>query len=345
MLYPFKFKPRFVQKMWGGRRIETSLGKKLPPQHPIGESWELFDFPPGVIDASPNWVSSEIANGPFAGRSLHSVILDFGRAVHGDVPLLAPAGQFPILIKYLDARENLSVQVHPDQTYTSSHPGTHLKTEAWYVVENDPGAKLYHGLKAGATRDAFAQAIQNGAVDALVNALPVKAGDCFYLPSGTVHALGAGILVAEVQTPSDTTFRVFDFNRVDPASGKPRSLHVAEALQCIDFHDNSPPQQTRTHVAQVFSTVSRLLTCPYFTIEKVRFSEGVEQTLPYDQPVVWMMLHGKAQLRVEQMSEPTHLAKGDTLLLPARMRNPTLKTLTDCVWLEVTFPTKASTGH
>ncbi|HEX2971761.1 MAG TPA: type I phosphomannose isomerase catalytic subunit [Tepidisphaeraceae bacterium] len=343
MLYPLKFRPRFVEKIWGGRKFETVLGKGLPTGKLIGESWELYDFPPGVVDKSGDWVSAEIANGPLAGRTLHSVVTEFGRALHGDVPLLA-GGQFPILIKYLDAKENLSVQVHPDLNYTRGHPGTYLKSEAWYVVENDPGAQLYKGLKSGTSREQFRQAIAAGTVEELITAIPVKPGQCFYLPSGTIHALGQGILVAEVQTPSDTTFRVFDFNRIDSSTGKPRKLHVQEALECIDFEKTEEPQPPRSHVAGVFTTVSRLVSSPYFKMEKVRFSEGIEQPVPYDEPVVWMMMEGQAEVKVEGMREAVELKKGDTVLLPAEMRKPKLKTKSDCVWLEVTFPTKPEVG-
>ena len=336
MLYPLKFRPRLLEKMWGGRRLETALGKTLPAEKLIGESWELYDFPPGVIDQSAQWVSSEIANGPLAGRTLHSAIEEFGRAIHGDVVLLA-GGQFPILIKYLDAKENLSLQVHPDEAYTQAHSGTHLKSEAWYVVQSEAGAKLYKGLKKGVTRERFAQAIEKGTLEELINAIHVKPGQCFYLGSGTLHALGAGILVAEVQTPSDTTFRVFDFNRVDPSTGKPRKLHVKEAMECIDFSGRSDLKQVRSHTAAVWNTVSRLVSCPYFTIEKVRFSEGVEETVPYDEPAIWMMLEGTAQIKVENMKDPVEIVKGDTVLLPAELKNPVLRTGSDCVWLEVTM--------
>jgi mannose-6-phosphate isomerase len=342
-LYPLKFKPRLVEKIWGGRKLETVLGKSLPPGRTVGESWELFHFPPGVVDQSADWVSSEVANGPLAGRSLHSIVEEYGPALHGDVPLLN-GSQFPILIKFLDAREDLSLQVHPDAEYAASHPGAHLKTEAWYVMENDPGAKLYRGLShPAASRDQFRAAIGDGTVMDLVQAIEVKPGQCFFLPSGTVHALGAGILVAEVQTPSDTTFRVFDFNRLE--NGKPRTLHVDQALACIDFSGRPEQPQKRSHTASYFTTVSRLVTSDYFVIEKVRFVEGVEEPVPYDQPVVWMMLEGKAQIRVDGLKEPVALGKGDTVLLPARMANPVIKTLTDCQWLEVTFPTRSSVVH
>src|SRR5262245_33820829 len=142
MLYPLKFKPRFLEKIWGGRKLETVLNKAIPAGKAIGESWELYDFPPGVIDASGLWVSSEIANGPLAGRTLHSIIEEFGRAVYGDVALTPPFGQFPLLIKFLDAADHLSVQVHPDEAYVMGNADVHLKSEAWYVVQSDPGAKL-----------------------------------------------------------------------------------------------------------------------------------------------------------------------------------------------------------
>lgn len=339
MLYPLKFKPRYLEKIWGGRKFETILNKPLPAQQPIGESWELYDFPPGVVENSAGWVSSEIANGPLAGRTLHALITEYGPAITGDVPLLPPHGQFPILIKFLDAKENLSVQVHPPKEYADKQPGTHLKTEAWYVMQNDPGAKLYKGLKPGVTREQFADAIASGTVEQVIKDVAVKPGDCYFLPSGTVHALGAGILVAEVQTPSDTTFRVFDFNRVDPTTGTQRKLHVKEALECIDFAAGDSPEQRRSHVAGLFTAVTRLVSCPFFRIEKVRFGEGAEEPVPYDQPVVWMVLEGQAEIKVADLPEPVRFGKGDTLLLPAKMNNPIIKTLADCVWLEVTFPT------
>jgi mannose-6-phosphate isomerase len=339
-LYPLVFQPRFVEKIWGGRKLQTFLDKVLPAGKSIGESWELFDFPPGVVEESGDWVSSVAVNGPLAGRSLHWLVSNFKTDLLGTV---SPSkdGQFPILIKFLDAREDLSVQVHPDQTYTEENPGSHLKSEAWYVLQHDPDARLLKGLVSGTNRHKFAAAIATGEVEDHIQSIKVKTGDCFYLPSGTVHALGAGILVAEVQTPSDTTFRVFDFNRVDPSTGKLRQLHVEQALQCISFDGNTEPQQQRSHVAGPHTTVSRLVSSPYFTMEKVRFSEGVEQPVPFKEPVVWIMIEGTALVTVDGHPEPTRMKKGDTVLLPASLKNPVLKVLSDCVWLEVTFPTAA----
>jgi mannose-6-phosphate isomerase len=336
-LYPLKFHPRFVEKMWGGRKIETVLGKPLPAGKRIGESWELYDFPPGVVGKSADWVSAQIANGSLAGKSLHWAVGEFGKGLLGDVPLAA-AGQFPILIKFLDAREDLSVQVHPDEKYAAEYAGAHLKSEAWYVLENDPGARIFKGLRPGTTEQQYRLALEDGSSEQYLKSIPVKPGQCYYLPSGTVHALGAGILAAEVQTPSDTTFRVFDFNRVDPSTGQLRTLHVEQAMKCIDFSGAPEPHQPRKHVGSFFTTVTSLVDCPYFTMEKVRFSEGVEQPVPFDDPVVWIMLAGEAEIRVDGVPETTRFKRGETILLPAAMKNPVLKTLSDCAWIEVTFP-------
>ena len=337
-LHPLKFKPRFVEKIWGGRKIESVLGKPLAAGQQIGESWELFDFPPGVVDGSTTWVSAVVAEGPLAGRTLHELVLEFGVELTGDVSLSGEHGQFPILIKFLDAREDLSVQVHPDEKYCQTNAGAHLKSEAWYIMQNDPGAKLYKGLQPGVQAEQLRQAIADGTVEQSIKTMVVKEGQCYYLPSGTIHALGAGMLVAEVQTPSDTTFRVFDFNRIEAATGKPRKLHVEEAMQCIDFTGAGDAPQKRDHVGGLFTTVSRLVSSPYFTIEKVRFAEGVEEPVPYDQPVVWIMLEGEAQVKVDDAPKPIGFKRGETILLPAKLKRPILKTLSPCVWLEVTFP-------
>ena len=330
-LYPLKFEPRFVEKMWGGRKLESVLGKPLPAGKRIGESWELYDFPPGIVDGSKDWISSPIINGPLAGRSLHEAVGEFGADLHGDVPPAGTHGQFPILIKFLDAREDLSVQVHPDHQYARSHPEAHLKSEAWYVLQSDSGSRLLNGLKPGTTRDQFESAIGRGDVDQLIRAIPAKEGDCFYLPSGTVHALGAGLLVAEVQTPSDTTFRVFDFNRVDPSTGRPRTLHVREALECIDF---SPAAGEMS----LDEAGSRLVASPYFHLHRSRLQAGAECRLEMGRPIVLIGIGGAAAVRTAGFSEPAKLGRGEVILLPAGAKDGVIETASGAEWLEVSFP-------
>ena len=339
MLYPLKFRPRLCEKMWGGRKMQSLLGKDLPPGATVGESWEIYDFPPGVVEgAGDGWLSSTVANGPLAGKTLHELMGTHSRELLGDVKPTGPHGQFPVLIKFLDARDHLSVQVHPDEKYAAAHPDAHLKTEAWYVVQADAGAKLYKGLCQGMTRENFAAAVRDGTIERCIETLTPQPGECVFMPSGTVHALGAGILAWEVQTPSDTTFRVFDFNRVDPTTGKPRKLHVDQALECIDFSGRPEPKQPRSTVRGAYSTVSRMVTSNYFKLEKLCMKAGVHRPLPYDQPVVWTMLEGEANVRVGDLPEPVTVTRGETVLLPARMKNPTITTLAECTWLEVTFP-------
>lgn len=324
-LYPLKFRPRLVEKMWGGRKLQTVLGKALPQGKPIGESWELFDFPPGVVDSSGDWISSEVINGPLAGRMLHWLLEHHREELLGPVALSGRQGQFPILIKFLDAREDLSVQVHPDQAYANANPHAHLKSEAWYVLQADPGARLLNGLKPGVTRDLFKAAIDRGDVDRLIESAKPREGECFYLPSGTVHALGAGLLVAEVQTPSDTTFRVFDFNRIDPSTGKPRALHVQEALQCIDF--------STTQTAPVDSvTDSRLVTSPYFHVEEIQIETGGLHRFEHEGPMVLIIANGALELNGSTSG------RGEVLLLPASLRSTQAQAATTCTCLAVTFP-------
>jgi mannose-6-phosphate isomerase len=315
-----------MAKMWGGRKIETVLGKHLPPGL-IGESWELFDFPPGVVDGSAGWISSEVAQGSLAGRTLHELVGEFGRDLHGSAPLVGPMGQFPILIKFLDAAQDLSVQVHPDEEYARAHPGAHLKNEAWFIVQAEAGSRLLKGLRPGVTRESFARAIADGSVESSINSITVQAGDCFYLPSGTVHALGAGILAAEVQTPSDTTFRVFDFNRIDPSTGKQRTLHVEEAMKCIDFSNRAEVGKS--------APGPDLVKCDYFGIKRVALKKGRGASIPAGEPIVLMVIEGRGRLMSAGRESAVEFTRGDTVLVPASLTHVVADAQSDSLWLEV----------
>jgi len=334
-VHPLRFEPIFKRRIWGGRTLETMFGKALPPDEPIGESWELADLEED---------QSVVAEGPVAGRTLGELVREWGPDLLGRAGLFE--GRFPLLIKFLDARQHLSVQVHPDQAYAQRHGGAvRAKNEAWYILHAEPEGCIWRGLHPGVQREQFRAAIQEGSVDTLMQHIPVRPGQCYYLPSGTLHTLGAGVVVAEIQTPSDTTFRVFDWNRVDSKTGRPRELHVEQALECIHLgSEQAPAQEQRSHLGSVWTTVTRLVTCPSFTIEKVRMVQGVDQEIPYAEPVVWMVLEGRGA--VVYGAERTRLPfkRGDTLLLPAALPAARLLTEEDCAWLEVTLPASSNLG-
>ncbi len=260
MLYPFTFKPIFKERVWGGRRLQELYGKELPPDVPIGESWEITDRPEGV---------SEITNGPLAGKNLRWLM------EHHRDELLGNArdydGRFPLLIKILDSSQKLSLQVHPPAHKAKELSGE-PKTEMWYVADATSDADIFVGLKKGVTRAQFAEKISARTVADCFHRHGVQRGDVMFLPSGRVHALGAGSVIFEIQQNSDTTYRVFDWNRVG-LDGKPRELHVPQAMASIDFDDFEPEL-----VASDFSgdkpKVRSLVDAPLFTVENWQLSAG-----------------------------------------------------------------------
>ncbi len=215
-----------MERMWGGRRLESELGKKLPPNVRIGESWEIVDRPEA---------QSVVRNGPLRGKTLHELWIEHRHAIFGDVP---DTPRFPLLLKVLDAHEKLSLQVHPAEK-VATKLGGEPKTEFWYVAAAEASAELFVGLQEPMTRDQFEEALRSGTIVEHVHAIRVKAGNAMFLPAGRLHAVGRGNLLVEIQQNSDTTYRVFDWNRIDD-KGKPRQLHIDHALQCIDFRDAGP---------------------------------------------------------------------------------------------------------
>jgi len=219
-----------------------------------------------------------------------------------------------------------------------------FKDECWYVIEAEADARIWIGLAAGVDRERFAAAVAAGQADRLLHVEPARTGQAFYLPGGTVHALGGGLVVAEVQTPSDTTYRVFDWNRVDPATGRPRELHLAEALEAIDY-SGPPPQPPRSHLGGVSTTVTQLVRCDRFIVEKAQFIEGVEQEIPYAEMVAWQVLSGRGRIRYGDRGESVDFAAGELVLLPAALKGGRVFCHTDCTWLEITIPAKAAAGR
>jgi len=337
-LYPFVLAPRLVPKMWGGRRLHGVLGKPLPGDGSFGESWEVYDFPPGSVGADarqpsddPNgWTSSPIINGSLAGSSLHEVMRAHRAELLGDAsPVQTAHGeQFPLLVKFLDARDDLSVQVHPPIRYAETHPGAFLKNECWTVLAAEPGARLLIGTKPGVTREQFAASLRDGTCESLLNSIPARVGETHYLPSGTVHALGGGVLAAEVQTPSDTTYRVFDFGRVDPTTGKPRELHIEPALECIDFEND-----WRAGFSEAGEDDRVIVRAPQFTVTR-RVRGGYDEHR-YDPGELRVLICIEGAAKLQHDDGVIALPRGQVAVLPASV-NAVVRAVDRATWLEAT---------
>jgi len=293
--YPLKFRAIYKQRIWGGQRLRDVFGKELPPGEKIGESWELADLPED---------KSVIANGELAGQTLHSAIEQYSKEITGAENFVLP---FPLLIKILDAEDVLSVQVHPDSETCRRMGKGEPKTECWYIIAAEPGAVIYKGLKKGVTKEKFAEAIEDGTVAETLVKVPVEAGQCHFLPAGTAHAVGPGLLIAEIQTPSDTTYRVFDWNRVDDA-GKARELHIEEALESIHFGQSSDDL--------FVTTIGLLADCEYFTIDKGHQGKNCELLLAPGKMKTLIALSGSGTILGTE-GDLVEFIAGDCLLVPA----------------------------
>lgn len=301
MLYPLTFRPLFKERVWGGNALIRLYGKPFPADVPVGESWEISDRPGDV---------SVIANGPLAGRDLRWLMGHHAREVLGTEP--AGEERFPLLVKLLDARQTLSLQVHPPARQ-AAELGGEPKTELWHVLEARPGAVLYAGLKRGVTRAEFERRLRDGSVAECVHRLPVRACDTLFLPSGRLHALGAGIVVCEIQQNSDTTYRVFDWNRVG-LDGRPRRLHVVESLASIDFSDIEPQLVTPGEPAGEHGEARRLVSGPPFAVDAVELGAGQQVRWPTPTALVLVVLEGVVALTA---GEALRLNAGQSCLLPA----------------------------
>ncbi len=335
--YPLVFRPTLFPKVWGGDRL-SSFGKAVKPGDKVGESWELADLPgTSASGAGGTAVRSVIANGPLAGKTIHDAIDLWGDALLPRAAL-TPEGNFPLLIKFLDAREDLSVQVHPSPTYAAKHKDAHLKTECWYVLDAQPGSVIYKGVKPGVTRDAFERALRAGdgsGVVALMEAVPAVVGECHNLPSGTVHALGAGVLVAEVQTPSDTTFRVYDWRR------KGRELHIEQAMDCIAWGP-APAAVTFNKPGMMQGGMGT----DWFSVFKYHAEQGSQGMC--DNFSITVIVEGEGVVKpfAGTPYPPLNVRAGDTIYMPARAQPAAMiATGSRLLWLKVTMPVRLTTRY
>jgi len=313
--YPLTFQPIYKEKIWGGRSLAEMFGRELPPGAKIGESWELADLEQGV---------STVRNGPAAGATLSDLTVRMGMALLGSARPL-DNGRFPLLLKLLDAGDILSLQVHPDARAVAEIGGdAALKTECWYVLRSR-GGYIYKGVRPGVTAEQFRRAIETDTVEQVVRRVDVAAGDFHYLPAGTVHALGPGVVVAEVQTPSDTTYRVTDW-------GRGREIHVERSMQCIHFE---PTDDTTPGAGG-----NRLLETPYFAVDKLE-ATGNDQPQPISdgQCTAVMIVGGAGPVWIEPAgAAPLETKAGQTVLIPAALENVTLQAEQECTFLRITLP-------
>lgn len=299
-LYPLRFQPLYRRYLWGGRRLETVLGKQLPDEGEVAESWE-------VVDRGED--QSIVAAGPLRGTPLHELVASHGPQLLGRHH---PQARFPLLFKFLDAHKVLSVQVHPDdERAVRLDPPDLGKTEAWVVLHAEPGSLIYAGLKRGFDRHALEREVTRGTAELCLHRFEPRVGDCVFIPAGTVHALGAGLVIAEIQQASDTTFRLHDWNRVG-ADGLPRPLHIVQSLDVIDYDRGpvSPQSPTATDNPNVW----RLAACDKFVLDRREFEEP--QRVGGDARFhILAVLEGSVAVAGDAADSP--LGRGQTMLLPA----------------------------
>jgi mannose-6-phosphate isomerase len=304
LLYPLRFEPIYQYRLWGGRRLSNLLSTPLPGDGPIGEAWVLSDRDDH---------QSQVANGPLKGQTIGELMEEFRGQLMGK---LAPRfRRFPLLLKFLDAHELLSVQVHPSDAHPELIPaGDTAKTEAWVVIDAEKGSHIYAGLRSGTTSGILRQSLDDGTIaDHLVCIAP-KAGDAIFIPAGTVHTLGGDVVVFEVQQNSDVTFRLYDWGHVDARTGRPRPLQVAQALASIDFADSDgglvPPFEVSTAPVER----ERLFDCEHFLLWRLR-GESPFNVGAAEMPRVLVCIEGSGWL--EGCGSAYGVNKGEVWLLPA----------------------------
>ena len=312
-LYPLKFKPLLKSKLWGGTKLGTFYGKVLEGHSHVGESWELSGF---------GGEQTVVTNGFLADNTLGELVEVYMGELVGEKVYETYGDEFPLLFKLIDANDNLSVQVHPDDEVARELHDANGKSEMWYVLHAEPGAQIIAGLKQPMTERQIREALDNGSILGLLQTIPVKIGDVINIPPGLVHSLGRGVMVAEIQQASDITYRLYDYGRVD-ANGQPRDLHIDNALRVIDLDNRHTPLVNYT--PQNNAAVN-IVSNDYFTTNIICFDRTIVRDYsPLDSFVVYMCLTGVCTLRSDDNT--LTLKAGETILLPATTAEVTLRPL------------------
>lgn len=301
-LYPLQFEPILKDRIWGGTKLKTYLNKPIASEI-TGESWEISTVENDV---------SIIANGVFKGKSLNELINDFPEQVLGTEVFKRFGKQFPLLFKYLDAREDLSIQVHPNDELAAKRHNSFGKTEMWYVMQADNEARLIVGFKEKSSSEEYIQHLENKTLLSILDTKKVKKGDVFFLETGTVHAIGAGTVIAEIQQTSDITYRLYDFDRVD-ANGNTRELHVDLALDAINYET----VEAQKEYSKIENTPNEVVDCSYFTTNFIPLNGNLNVNKNQNSFTVYMCVDGDFELILNE--EKYSYKKGDTVLIPASL--------------------------
>ncbi|MDY8135130.1 type I phosphomannose isomerase catalytic subunit [Aquimarina sp. 2201CG5-10] len=321
-LYPLKFSPLFKYRIWGGEKLKTVLEKKYEENN-IGESWEISDV------ENDETVVSE---GDLKGYTLRQLIKEYRGDFLGNSVYEIFKEKFPLLIKFIDAQKPLSIQVHPDNDLAKERHNSFGKNEMWYVMQADKDAKLIVGFNQEVNKDSYTEYLDNGKVLDILNEEEVASGDAFYIPTGRVHAIGSGVLLAEIQQTSNITYRIYDYDRVDSKTGKTRELHTELALDAIDY---SVYDQYKTNYTLEENTTNKLITSPYFKTNIFKIKDTlVKDYSEIDSFVIYMCVDGNLTLTYD--NKEYLLKKGETLLLPAIIKEVVLTTNTFADFIEVT---------
>ncbi len=320
-LYPLKFEPILKEKIWGGSSLADNYGKKPGNLKNIGESWELSAVSDNL---------SVISNGFLAGNNIEEIIEVYMGDITGESVFEEFGNEFPLLIKLIEARDDLSVQVHPDDELAKKRHNAYGKTEMWHILKSEKNAKIYTGFSNPVSRDSYINAVKNNTIGDLLNIESADPGDTFFTPAGRIHAIGAGIVLAEIQQTSDITYRIYDWGRKDK-NGKSRELHTDLALDAIDFNETG---KSKIKKELLKNKPENLVSCKYFDTNIIQFNEHIARDYNLiDSFVVYICTEGRFVIRWDSGSEK--VSKGETVLLPAMISDVVLVPEQEATVLEI----------
>ncbi|MEC4116927.1 type I phosphomannose isomerase catalytic subunit [Myroides phaeus] len=302
--YPILFNPILKDRIWGGTKLESVLGKDIHSSE-VGESWEISGVPNDI---------SIVANGAYKSMELDKLIAAYPQEVLGNSIIERFGLHFPLLFKFLDAKEDLSIQLHPNDLLAQKRHNSCGKTEMWYVMQADPGARVVVDFKEGVTQESYLEHLKKNTLPSILKEIPVKKGDVFFIDAGTIHAIGKGVLLAEIQQTSDITYRVYDWGRVD-AKGNSRELHVDLALDAIDYNK----KEVELQYSQEKNTVNKIVECPFFSVNYIPLKGEFLKKKDSQRFYIYVVTEGECTMTIG--SEKYQFQKGNTILVPALIEN------------------------